>query len=194
MKLFGFEIKRESRASPENPRYSLSDPAILDAVSVGDDGSVTPQSAMQSAAVFSCVKILAEGIAQLPLRLYRRDGNRREIVTDHPLNDLLSLQPNPVMTRSTYMEQQVAQQALWGNCYAQRIFDRRTDRTFGLYPLKSQEVKPYVEQVVENGIPSLRKRYRIRGEIFEAEDVLHVPLLSLTESRASRRSRSIDSA
>jgi HK97 family phage portal protein len=184
MKLLGWEFsaRREQRASPENPKFSLSDPAILDALGLGDDNSahVSPNGALQSMAVFSCVRVIAEGIGQLPLRMYRTDGKSREVVTDHPVAKLVGSEPNSIMTRTTYVEQQVMQQATWGNCYAQRVFDRRTGTTRALYPLKSADVKPRVEQARDaDGFPMLVKRYQIGGEIFGDEDIVHIPLMSL---------------
>ena len=47
---------------------------------------VTERSAMQMTAVYSCVRILAEAIAGLPLHLYRyRDDGGKEKAIDHPL-------------------------------------------------------------------------------------------------------------
>ena len=58
--------------------------------------SVTERSAMQMTAVYSCVRILAEAVAGLPLHLYRyKDGGGKEKATDHPLYLLLHDEPNP---------------------------------------------------------------------------------------------------
>ena len=47
---------------------------------------VTPDTALQSVAVYACVRVLSETIAQLPLNVYRRlpDGGK-ELADDHPL-------------------------------------------------------------------------------------------------------------
>ena len=51
---------------------------------------VTERSAMQMTAVYSCVRILAEAIAGLPLNLYRYvDKGSKEKALDHPLYLLL---------------------------------------------------------------------------------------------------------
>ena len=48
--------------------------------------TVTERSAMQMTAVYSCVRILAEAVAGLPLHLYRYtdDGGKTKAI-DHPL-------------------------------------------------------------------------------------------------------------
>lgn len=52
--------------------------------------TVTERTAMQMTAVYSCVRILAEAVAGLPLHLYRyTDTGGKEKAIDHPLYTLL---------------------------------------------------------------------------------------------------------
>ena len=52
--------------------------------------AVTEMSAMQMTAVYSCVRILSEAVAGLPLQLFRYNENGgREKALDHPLYRLL---------------------------------------------------------------------------------------------------------
>jgi len=80
---------------------------------------VTPESAMRCAAVFSCIGVLAESVAQLPLKLYkeRADGGK-DIAKDHPLYVLLNSQPNPWMTAFEWREMGESWLCLTGNHYA----------------------------------------------------------------------------
>ena len=58
--------------------------------------SVTERSAMQMTAVYSCVRILAEALAGLPLHLYRYgESGSKDKAIDHPLYRLLHDEPNP---------------------------------------------------------------------------------------------------
>jgi len=60
---------------------------------------VSERSAMQVAAVYACVRVLAEAVAQLPLHLYRYTGEgSKEKAADHPLYFLLHDEPNPEMS------------------------------------------------------------------------------------------------
>jgi len=97
--------------------------------------AVNERSAMQTTAVYACVRILAEAIASLPLHLYQynADGGK-ERVTDHPLYYLLHDEPNPEMTSFVFRETLMAHLLLWGNAYAQVIRDGR-GRVLALYPL-----------------------------------------------------------
>ena len=50
--------------------------------------------AMQTSAVYACVKILAETIASLPLHLYKKGKNgKNEFATEHPLFSCLYYYP-----------------------------------------------------------------------------------------------------
>lgn len=55
---------------------------------------VTERSAMQMTAVYSCVRILSETIASLPLHLYKyTESGGKEKATDSPLYFLLHDEP-----------------------------------------------------------------------------------------------------
>ena len=97
--------------------------------------AVTERSAMQMTAVYSCVRILAEAIAGLPLHLYRYtpDGSKVKAV-DHPLYLLLHDEPNPEMSSFVFRETLMTHLLLWGNAYAQIIRNGKGE-VVALYPL-----------------------------------------------------------
>lgn len=163
----------ERRASPENPRYSLDDPAVMDAfwMDAGSMPPVQPQRAIQTSAVYACVRILAETIATLPLHLYRTGADGKvEKADSQPEYALLHDEPNGYQSSYTWREQAMFQAALWGNAYSEIQRDQRTGRVIGLYPLPAWEVQP--DLVITNGLP--RKVYRVAGEVLEDCDVLHI--------------------
>jgi HK97 family phage portal protein len=80
---------------------------------------VGPDTAMRAAAVFACVGVLAEAVAQLPLKLYRdRPDGGKDVARDHSLYRLLHDQPNPWMTAFEWREMGMAHLCLRGNHYA----------------------------------------------------------------------------
>ena len=96
---------------------------------------VTERSAMQMTAVYSCVRILAEAIAGLPLHLYRyTDDGGKEKAVDHPLYALLHDEPNPEMSSFVFRETLMTHLLLWGNAYAQIIRNGKGE-VVALYPL-----------------------------------------------------------
>ena len=84
---------------------------------------VNEYTAMQTTAVYACVRILSEALASLPLHLYRYTEKGKERVYDHPLARLLHDEPNPEMTSFVFRETLMSHLLIWGNAYAQIIRD-----------------------------------------------------------------------
>ena len=75
--------------------------------------TVTPNSALQLADVWACVRVLSDAAASVPLIAYRRTENGRQRATG-ALADLLRL-PAPATTQSALMGQLMAHLQLYGN-------------------------------------------------------------------------------
>ncbi len=140
---------------------------------------VTERSAMQMTAVYSCVRILAEAIAGLPLHVYRyKDGGGKEKALDHPLYPLLHDEPNPEMTSFVFRETLMTHLLLWGNAFAQVIRNGR-DEIIGLYPLmpnrmtvgRDEAGRLYYEYQQTRDEPT----GRFETVTLQARDVLHIP-------------------
>ena len=83
---------------------------------------VNEHTAMQMTAVYSCVRILSETLAGLPLHVYRyNDKGGKEKYFKHPLYKLLHDEPNSEMTSFVFRETLMSHLLLWGNAYAQII-------------------------------------------------------------------------
>lgn len=66
---------------------------------------VNEHSAIQMTAVYSCVRILSEALAGLPLHLYQyTDKSSKEKAVDNPLYFLLHDEPNMEMTSFVFRE------------------------------------------------------------------------------------------
>ncbi|OFT97102.1 phage portal protein [Brevibacterium sp. HMSC22B09] len=97
--------------------------------------AITEYSAMQLTAVYSCVRILAEAIAGLPLHVYRQRGDGgKEKALDHPLYRLLHDEPNPEMTSFVFRETLMTHLLLWGNAFA-LVIRNGLGEVIALYPL-----------------------------------------------------------
>ena len=123
----------KSRDKPQNRTPGSSYAFFLGGSTSGK--SVTERSAMQMTAVYSCVRILSEAVAGLPLHLYRYtpDGSKVKAV-DHPLYLLLHDEPNPEMSSFVFRETLMTHLLLWGNAYAQIIRNGKGE-VVALYPL-----------------------------------------------------------
>ena len=122
-----------SRDKPENRTVGSSFSFFMGGSTSGKP--VNERSAMQMTAVYSCVRILAEAIAGLPLHLYRYNENgSKEKAIDHPLYRLLHDEPNPEMSSFVFRETLMTHLLLWGNAYAQIIRNGKGE-VIALYPL-----------------------------------------------------------
>lgn len=143
--------------------------------------TVNERTAMQTTAVYACVRILAEAIAGLPLHIYRyRLDGGKERISQHPLYYLLHNEPNPEMTSFVFRETLMSHLLLWGNAYAQVIRDG-LGRVLGLYPLlpnkmdvnrsaSGELVYTYYRDVDESGLKPKGGYITLRRD-----EVLHIP-------------------
>jgi len=123
----------KARDKPTNRAVSSNYTFLMGSTTAGK--TVTERSALQMTAVYSCVRILAEAVAGLPLHLYRyTDDGGKEKAIDHPLYRLLHDEPNAEMSSFVFRETLMTHLLLWGNCYAQIIRNGRNE-IVGLYPL-----------------------------------------------------------
>lgn len=122
-----------SRDKPSNRTVGGGYTFFMGGTSYGK--AVTERSAMQMTAVYSCVCILAEAVAGLPLHVYRHnDQGGTEKAIDHPLYLLLHDEPNPEMSSFVFWETLMTHLLLWGNAYAQIIRNGKGE-VVALYPL-----------------------------------------------------------
>ncbi len=142
---------------------------------------VNERTAMQTTAVYACVRILAEAVASLPLHVYEyQDDGGKKLGHDHPLYYLLHDEPNPEMTSFVFRETLMSHLLIWGNAYAQIIRDG-AGRVLGLYPLLPDKMEVqrddkgniyYVYSRNSDENPTFKEYGNIK---LKAEDVLHIP-------------------
>jgi HK97 family phage portal protein len=78
---------------------------------------VNPESAARFGAVFSCVKVRAESVGQLPLHLYEQRDTTKLKALSNPLYSLLHDAPNEATTTQEFWEWASASLDLNGNAY-----------------------------------------------------------------------------
>jgi len=148
--------------------------------------NVNETSALQTAAVYACVRVISEAVASLPLKIYAYEGNDRSgsrAVHDHHLYNLLHHAPNPDMTSFSFRETMMMHLLIYGNAYAQIVRDGG-GKVIALYPLI-----PYKMEVWRGNNGKIYYTYWQNrdeatakddsGEVrFRKEDILHIPGLS----------------
>lgn len=85
---------------------------------------ITADTALRVSSVFSCVRLLSETMAAMPLGLYQKQDRNRIEAKDHPLHQLLSNLPNSEMTSFDFRTQVMASLLLQGKSYSQVLRDR----------------------------------------------------------------------
>lgn len=168
----------KTRAQPKNSTAGSSYSFFMGYSTSGK--RVNERSAMQMTAVYSCVRILSETLASLPLHFYeyRQDGSKVKAI-GHSLYSLLHDEPNPEMTSFVFRETLMTHLLLWGNAYAQIIRNGKGD-IIALYPLMPDRMKVdrddrgslYYEYQVSQGDAPTNKGGSVT---LKAEEVMHIP-------------------
>ena len=167
-----------SRDAPQNRTAGSAYTFFLGGTTSGK--TVTERSAMQMTAVYSCVRILAEAVAGLPLNLYRytEDGGKEKAI-DHPLYLLVHDEPNPEMSSFVFRETLMTHLLLWGNAYAQIIRNGKGE-VMALYPLMPNKMtvdRDERGQLYYSYQRSNDEAVRSKDQtvILRPSDVLHIP-------------------
>lgn len=134
--------------------------------------AVTADEALRCSTVLACVRVLAEGIAQVPFRLYqpKQGGRGSELAKGHPVYRLLAHRPNPWQTPFEWRETMMIHAVLTGNGIS---FKNRVNGVV-------RELIPLVPgQVAVEQQPDYTLTYRITfasGEylVLGSEDVVHI--------------------
>lgn len=83
---------------------------------------VTARTVMQLDAVWSCVRLISETIATLPLSLYERTPAGKRPASQHALHFVIHDQPNTDSTASVFWEAMVAAMLLRGAGRAEKLY------------------------------------------------------------------------
>ena len=167
-----------TRNAPQNRTSGSSYSFFMGSAASGK--YVNERTSMQMTAVYSCVRILSEAVASLPLNVYRyTDNGGKEKAIDHTLYRLLHDEPNPEMSSFIFRETLMTHLLLWGNAYAQIIRNGKGE-VIALYPLmpdrmtvdRDKNGRLYYKYTKSNDdAPTLEN-----GSVYlDPSDVLHVP-------------------
>ena len=138
--------------------------------------SVTAANAISVAAVYSCIRVLSETLAGLPLIVYRRKaGGGKERATDHWLYPLLHGAPNGWMTSFAWREMGMAHLCLRGAAYSRIVGDARGKRQ--LIPVHPDRMRTVL-------LDSGRLAYEMQNQsggftTLLQEEVLRIPFMTM---------------
>ena len=133
--------------------------------------SYSANRAMLLSAVYRCVEVISDSIAQLPLEPYKLDSNGYRIkFTSHPTYRLLSKEPNQLMTKFTFIKTLVVSMLLKGNGYAYIERDKKGDAV-ALHYIPAELVTVIPPQTVKDNVA-----YTVSGisNTIEACNMIHL--------------------
>lgn len=157
--------KPEERASAVFGDYLLYNTA----------SSYANNKAMLLSAVYRCVEVISDSIAQLPCEPYRIDSDGCKIkFTKHPTYNILNREPNQNMSKFTFMKTMVVSMLLTGNAYALIERDERGNAK-ALYYIPTELVTILKPQTITDTIS-----YSITGMKNVVEDCNMIHILNFT--------------
>jgi HK97 family phage portal protein len=177
IKILGIQFgKAEERASFSNsPTDPIWGAALSGGLTTKAGEIITPDNALNISTVHACVRVIAETIASLPLKLYRRksDGTK-ELALKHPLYKIMHRRPNENQTAFEYKEQKVTQLCLRGNGYG--LIERTNAGVVAnIIPLDPARM----EVAVANGQPRYKYTWLDgKQEIISPDRIWHIRGLS----------------
>lgn len=156
--------------NPNVPLYQALT-GMMDGAPVASGVTVTQESGMRVMAVLACVRLIAETIASLPLKVYSGQGTNR-VELHEPSEAYIWNQPNPDQTPQVFWEQSLGAALTDGNAF---INTARTQAgTIGeLHPVNPNTVR--IDRTRAGEIV-----YEVAGDkTHTRETITHVPAFSL---------------
>nr|DAQ49982.1 MAG TPA: portal protein [Caudoviricetes sp.] len=162
-----------STRSLENPTVPLSaESAYEEIFGMQPTKSVSPDLAMKLSAVYACVYVLSSSVAQLPLHVKCKSGDKVDTVKDHPAYYLLHDSPNAWQTSYKLREYAQSSVLLYGNAYIHIVRDKNGE------VVSLESLEPWKVQLLKNGS---RYVYAYYGDdktmSLSPDDVLHIKSL-----------------
>lgn len=137
---------------------------------VSDTVSLSPDGALQIAAIWACIDRRATTIASLPFFAYDTKSGQKTLARTSRLYQLLHESPNNRMTPFEFWRAMMMNNDLRGNAYA-RIDRDATGEAYALWPMPADQVTPVV---LDDG--TMVYEYALGGNIsfIASANVLHL--------------------
>jgi len=167
-------FRRKPKDEPQN-NLSSPDEWLVDALFRGLASSgvkVTPITALGVSTVYACVNVISKAISSLPLCIYEHSENGDKVKAyNHPLYNVLTLNPAKNMTTSEVMGAIVSNLILRGNSYSLLSRDG-LGNVRQMMPIEPSDMSLQIHPVT-NEID-----YLVDGKKVQRSRILHVKGLS----------------
>lgn len=115
-----------------------------------DDLKIRGKNALKEVIVYTCIKLLSESLAKLPLKIYQ-DNNGITKATNHYLYKFFKLRPNPYMTSFDFWKCVETLRNIYGNSYVWLDFipmgRKNAGKIQGFYPLNPEQMEIWVDDI-----------------------------------------------
>lgn len=159
---------------------SINDRRLLEILGIElDELNLKGKNGLKEATVYACIRILADAVGKLPLKIYK-DNNGKQGEVNHDLASLLKIRPNPWMSARDFKKALEVQRCIHGNAYAWLDIASRgknAGKIVGIYPLDSSKVEIWIDDV--GLLPGKGKMWYIytdnKGQQYKIkpEEILH---------------------
>lgn len=120
MKFLGYELRRAGAEQKSSSRALLDE--IFGGKPTKSGAKVSWKTALEITTMLACARVIAEGLAQVPFRVYRdKPGGGKDIAVDHPVHKLISRRPNDWMTSFEFRELMGLHLVLCGAFFAFKV-------------------------------------------------------------------------
>ena len=116
MRLFDI-ISRNTPIEKRDIDASLFNLGLQDIDTTASGNVVDPATAIQSSAVYSCVSLISDSIATMPVKTFRKTQDFREPINNPLYLDAVNGMPNPETDLFTWLHRTVNSLCLYGNSY-----------------------------------------------------------------------------
>ncbi len=144
--LFRNSIKNEEESN--SLKWDVNFDELMSFVGISEKNlMLSGKSALKEIIVYTCIKILSEALGKLPLKIYQ-DTNGAKKSTEHYLQPLFKLRPNPYMSASDFWKCVEVLRNLHGNSYVWIDYverGRNAGKIQGFYPLDPTRMKVWVD-------------------------------------------------
>lgn len=144
----------------------------------GSGVTVTYETALQDPTVKACVRVIAQTISTLPLKLYKQQttgiGKKWSEDTQSQMAYILSTRPNPRQTTSEFIEQMIVQLAVFSEYYAiiQKTPNGKIARLTPFNSPKQVSVQEHGDSLIYHCVTNEGKTLTLRDdEIFSVRDL-----------------------
>jgi HK97 family phage portal protein len=142
------------------------------------DEVVNDATALSISTVFTCCRVLSDGVASLPCKVYKQTPNGKMEDIDARLTHLLQIEANPETSSYSYFETLITHLMLRGNAYSEIQRDA-ADNPVALWNLDPRKTEPV--RLGVNGELAYKCCDGMgpgQTRIIHARDMLHVVLFS----------------